>query len=381
MKRIQSINADRIQWCCNDRGISPTELAAKAGINGDIFLSMLNGEKGLTFIQLRKIADFLNRGVLFFLEPGTVTAEQVHTPQFRTIANQKPQLSAETKSLIERVEKQREVYLSIREDLGEKKDSCFEPPTFSSKTAAGAAQVTRQWLGLTEKNDFTSYRLAVENKGVLVFRSSGYKGQWQIPKDAAVCGFSLYDAVCPIIVIRKASDSRQVFTLMHELGHVLLHKSSFIDEDADLFSYQGKEQEANAFAGHLLVPKSFLDQIDDSYRPNDVSEFDAWLVRFRNDWNVSGEVILRRLKDSGRLQESVYDKYCDWKKQQKFQKKEGGSRKYRYREPNHIFGKQFVRTVLDALHERKITLAKASTYLDNLKIADVHKLEIFHASL
>jgi hypothetical protein len=34
-----------------------------------------------------------------------------------------------------------------------------------------------------------------------------------------------------------------------------------------------------------------------------------------------------------------------------------------------------VRTVLDALSARHITLAKASSYLDNLKIKDLHLLE------
>ena len=35
----------------------------------------------------------------------------------------------------------------------------------------------------------------------------------------------------------------------------------------------------------------------------------------------------------------------------------------------------FVRSVLDALAARQISLAKASSYLDGLKIADLHKLE------
>jgi Zn-dependent peptidase ImmA (M78 family) len=44
---------------------------------------------------------------------------------------------------------------------------------------------------------------------------------------------------------------------MHELGHVLLHKTSSIDDDADLYSREGHEREANAFAGYLLVPDDF----------------------------------------------------------------------------------------------------------------------------
>ena len=51
------------------------------------------------------------------------------------------------------------------------------------------------------------------------------------------------------------------------------------------------------------------------------------------------------------------------------------NRSYRYREPIHIFGDTFVRTVFEALQAKEITLARASGYLDNLRIQDVHELE------
>ncbi len=278
MGNIQSINAERIKWCCDDRGISLEELAKQAGIAWDAFHGMMEGKRGITFNQLRKAASCLNRGALFFLEPRPVIAEQAHTPQFRTIANQKPELSAKLKALIERAERQREVYLSVSEDLGERKETQFVPPKFQPENVVNAAQIARQWLGLSEQNDFNSYRTAVEDKGILVFQCSGYIGKWQIAKEEPICGFTLYDAVCPVIVIKKASKSRQVFTLMHELGHVLLHRSSFIDENDDLYSYQGKEQEANAFAGHLLVPRDFLEHIKDHECP---SEFPLIILPFR----------------------------------------------------------------------------------------------------
>ncbi|SEH55241.1 hypothetical protein BAZSYMB_V2SCAFFOLD00054_4 [Bathymodiolus azoricus thioautotrophic gill symbiont] len=40
-----------------------------------------------------------------------------------------------------------------------------------------------------------------------------------------------------------------------------------------------------------------------------------------------------------------------------------------------MFGRPFVYAVFDSLHNQKITLAKASTYLDNIKISDVRQLE------
>ena len=380
MERIEAINPRRILWCSKDRGIELEELASKAGINWASFERILAGDEGITFNQLRRIANLLNRGVLFFLEPGVVVEEHVHTPQFRTIANQKPELSAKLKALIERVEKQREIYLSLLEDLGEADRPRFVAPTLTSDVRR-AAEIARQWLGLRESHTFEDYRQAVEANGILVLRSSGYRGPWQIDKEESISGFTLYDAKCPAIVIRKASESRQAFTLMHELGHVLLHRSSFIDEEEDFYSYQGKEREANAFAGYLLVPEEFLKRISTTERPRDVREYDAWLYQYRKAWTVSAEVILRRLKDSRRLGDDEYDAYRDWRQRQTTPEQEGGSRQYRYREPKHLFGEPFVRTVLDALHAKQISLAKASSYLDNLKIVDVHRLEGFYAGL
>ena len=336
----------------------------------------------MTFNQLRKVAEYFGRGVLFFMEDGPVDEMQVHTPQFRTLANQKPELTPILKKLIERVEKQRAIYLSLLEDLDETERLHFAPPALPRKDLRGAAIATRKWLGLADENNFESYRTAIETQGALVFRSNGYNGKWQIPKQSPILGFTLYDPSCPIIVIKKLQwDSQQSFTLMHELGHMLLHKSSSIDDEHDLQSRQGHERDANAFAGYLLVPDDFLARIRDRDRPAEVSQYDVWLEPLRKAWGVSSEVILRRLLDEGRLPQSQYAAYRQWRMQLPVEEKDGGNRMYRYREPLHVFGDTFVRTVLDALNARHITLAKASSYLDSLKIKDLHQLESLYAGL
>lgn len=382
MERIQSINPERIAWCCADYNITYSELASDLGIAATSMERVMTGEDGITFNQLRKVAEYFGRGVLFFLEDSPVDAAKVHTPQFRTLANQKPELTPSLKKLIERVEKQREVYLSLLEDLDELDQQQFAPPALPKKNLQEAAGIVRQWLGLSDRNDFSSYRNAIETRGILIFRSNGYNGKWQIPKESPILGFTLYDKACPVIVIKKQPwDAQQVFTLMHELGHVLLHKASWIDDELDLHSNKGREQEANAFAGYVLVPDDFLATIQDSERPDDVSVYDDWLERQRKEWGVSGEVILRRLLDVGRLSPQQYNAYRHWRVRLVIPPKESGSRAYRYREPVHVFGGTFVRTVLDALDSRHITLAKASSYLDSLKIKDLHQLEHFCAGL
>ncbi|MFM4938140.1 helix-turn-helix domain-containing protein [Aeromonas enteropelogenes] len=382
MERIQSINRARIKWCCADRGIAQEILAHEIGIAPAIFAKIMAGEAGLTFNQLRNLATFFGRGVLFFIEQGDVNEEQVHSPQFRTLANQKPELSNHIKLLIERVEQQRATFLALREELDPTDVTSFLPPDLTGLKIQDAAKAARQWLKLKDRNNFDSYRKAIEACGLLVFRSNGYHGKWQIAKESPILGFSLYHPECPVIVVKKQKpDSRQSFTLMHELGHLLLHRASSIDDEADLHASSGTEQEANAFAGHLLVPDDFLLSINDHHRPDDVANYDDWLKPQRDAWGVSGEMILRRLMDSGRLSSSAYATYREWSHQRVTPEEEGGNRGFRNREPIHIFGDGYVRTVLDALNTRRITLAKASNYLDNLKITDLHKLERYYAGV
>ena len=107
----------------------------------------------------------------------------------------------------------------------------------------------------------------------------------------------------------------------------------------------------------------------------DVQEYDGNLKDFVNQWSVSTEVILIRMLKEEMIQQAHYDGYKSWRKSIIPRTTSGGSRKYRHREPIKMFGANFVSTVLNAYHEKRITLAKASNYLDNLKIADIHQLE------
>lgn len=380
MKRIQSLNPDRILWCCNQRNITSDELAQQAGISENILNDALGQGKGLTYLQLRKLADFFHRSVLFFVDPSPVEETKVHTPQFRTIANQKPEITPKLRALIERVERQRDIYIALKEDLGHADQNRFSIPDIGARNVKESASIVREWLGLQYRNSFATYRQAIEERGILVFRSNGYRGKWQIAKDEPVCGFTVYQPQCPVIVVKKFDSlAKQAFTLMHELAHVILHQSSFIDEESDLWSYHGKEREANQFASFVLVPDAFVNTVLEGGIPEDYRNFDEWLMPYRKLWGVSSYVILLRLVNSGRLDQHHYDAYRAWREEQPETKKDTGRRQYRYREPRAIFGEPYVRTVLDALSNRRISLVTASNYLDNLKISDLQELERSYA--
>jgi len=368
MERIESINRQRIEWCCTERGIAPDELAREVGISPVTLAKFFDEGVGLTFLQLRKIADYFGRGVLFFLDEGPAETERVHTVQYRTLAGIKPDMSYQVKKLIERVERQRELYLSLRDELNPEDYPTFTPPKASANDIGRTAADIRRWLGLGQQNSFETYRAAVQAKGILVFRTNGYAGQWQIPKESSILGFALYDARCPVIVVRKSVwETQQTFTLMHELGHLLLHRESSIDDETDMQSRQGHERQANSFAGRVLVSDAALSGISDDAKP-DVALYDEWLKPLRRALGVSTEVILRRLLETDRLTQEHYAAYRAYVASLPIRDDETGSRKYRFREPKHIFGEIYVRTVLDALSARRITMSKASSYLDGIKL-------------
>lgn len=100
---------------------------------------------------------------------------------------------------------------------------------------------------------------------VTIARELGAKVSFvNMPNHPNVSGF--YDAQDDAIYIAKGEyPKRQTFTIAHELGHRLLHREwaasndyRVMLRDQSQMVIDEKEQEANAFAAHLLVPRNML---------------------------------------------------------------------------------------------------------------------------
>lgn len=377
--KISNINFERIQWCCAESNISIEDLALA------VKMSLKNlTEVKLSFTQLSKIADYFGYGVLFFLNPEEPQDKNIHSVAFRTLANQKIPFDVKLKKLVERVEFQRDAYLNLLEEMGEPYQ--WQAPKLTGSSIKEKATQVRQWLGIDnlEKYDFAAYRELLEAKGVLVFRSIGYNGKWKVHHENLV-GFSIMHQSVPTIFIRKTTLERQTFTLFHELGHLLLHGESCIDDEENLLSNQhtDRERQANKFAGHCLLNDAFFEGNwwADVSAENSYQRFSDRAKKL----GVSVEVIVVALLQKSLITQTDYETYKTnsdqefQKKEQKHKNKNAGNRGYRHREPRHILGDTYVKTIFNSLHDDKITLNKASDLLDRLKIADLKKLGEFYA--
>ncbi|MCD7752742.1 MAG: ImmA/IrrE family metallo-endopeptidase [Lachnospiraceae bacterium] len=122
-------------------------------------------------------------------------------------------------------------------------------------------------------------------------------------------GFAMKKEQDTIIFTNTCSRlSREIFTLAHEIGHVILHmegSSSFIDNRMTITgkNMDEREQEANYFAACLLMPADdvdrFLDLEISDFEQNGLSAMD--IARMMSEFSVSFDTALNRLENLGRI--------------------------------------------------------------------------------
>ena len=377
------INPKRMEWCLESLGIDIPILSEDLKIGQKTLKTAMEGEPAFTMKQLGKVAKYFNKSMLFFINQREVEEEKILSPQFRTINNKRPLHSRKLRKLVEIVENHRNIYLELLKDLEERYKDDWYP--YDLELDTGDLEITaeriRSWLNIPEEINFKELRKLVESKEIIVIVSNGFNGVWQIDKRSPVRGFSLYFDSLPVIVIKKQTDGAQAFTLFHELAHLLLHKNSVMDYEEDYQSNTGLEKEANELTGNILIPYSYLLKIDTGLLITmESNEIDDYLDEYSRKWCVSNEAILVRLIQNKEIEYPFYSAYRNFKeylfrRSLENTQQQSIPRTYRHREPLNIFGKSYVMTVLEAFHNQHITLAKASSFLDNLKIKDVHKLE------
>lgn len=109
-------------------------------------------------------------------------------------------------------------------------------------------------------------------------------------------GFAFSDPLAPLIFI-NGSDTKaaQIFTLAHEVGHLVLGQSALSDATAMTTPNQRTEAWCNRFAAEFLVPREEIAAMPGT-------DIQSMARRFK----VSTLVVLRRLFDIDRMAESEY---------------------------------------------------------------------------
>lgn len=165
-------------------------------------------------------------------------------------------------------------------------------------------------------------------------------------------------------VSKGISLERQIFTVAHEMAHLILHKNSFRPEMFE--DDQEEENEANLFASHFLMPgDEFLKALE---RCKGLHWVDA-VLNVKRYFKVSYLTVLRRLIDLDITDSSIYLKFTiESKKMYGFNLK-NHNEPAALREPDTSYNNTIVEEKLhslvrEAVERDIITISKASEILN-----------------
>lgn len=365
-ERIEAfVNPAMLAWARESAHMDIETAAKKASVTPEKLALWEGGDARPTINQLRNLGKIYKRPIAVFYLPEPPKGYQV-IRDFRRLrgdgaASQSPELAFE----IRQANARREIALELIAALGE------EPAEFTlAATMADDAEVLsgkiRAFLGISidtqkswkpEHASFNAWRAAFENAGMLVFQASGVSLE-------EMRGFSISDMPLPVIVVNiKDAINGRIFTLFHELAHILLREGGI----CDLYDDAGIEVFCNRVAGATLIPReSLVSEEVVTSKSGDVHWSDHEILAISNKYGVSREVALRRILGIGRTTEDFYGI-----KRKQFQeefsslanKKRGGPVR-QYRRVLSRNGYSFSRLVLQNYYQDYITASDVSEFLD-----------------
>jgi Zn-dependent peptidase ImmA (M78 family) len=226
-----------------------------------------------------------------------------------------------------------------------------------------AARV-REYLGVTladqrawsdDDTALKAWRQSLQDVGVFVFKDAFRVDEYS--------GFSLYDAIFPIIYVNNSSTkTRQIFTLFHELAHLLFHTSGIDPLDVRYISRLAAAQRrlevlANQFAAEFLVPTTaFAAEMAGRDHTERTAEYLA--ARF----HVSREVIYRKFLDRHWIDEAEYYRAVkEWTGQR--QPAAGGGGDFYWNKLSYL-GRDYVALAFRQYYQNRIDDAQLAQYLD-----------------
>ena len=112
----------------------------------------------------------------------------------------------------------------------------------------------------------------------------------------------------PAIIVNNNSSisaERQIFTTAHELGHLIMHRNSYSDgsKEIEKTELENEEDEANRFAGELLLPK---EAIEENISKTKAATLTSWVLDIKSRYKVSYRTVLKRTVDCGFFPQDIY---------------------------------------------------------------------------
>lgn len=237
-------------------GLRSKQLAEELGIEPSAVSNLESGKRAVKASELAAIAHLLGVSPMAILEPNSLLARlpvsaRSNDSSFDTAVRQRLIALAELHSILN--------------DSGISLAGTYPtPPALEQSEWLYKAKSLAKWA--RQQIEFDVSRDVFENLAAEITAKLGIDVLVESESESSVMGAAITDPEFLFLYVNSAQKrSRALFTLAHELGHVLAGDGSSLRVDGDLAGREPHERFANAFAAEFLMPEEQIQETLDKF--------------------------------------------------------------------------------------------------------------------
>jgi Zn-dependent peptidase ImmA (M78 family) len=364
---VVGVQPELLRWARESANMTVADVAQKFTKRSEEIEAWESGDGAPSYPQLERLAyEIYKRPLAIFFLPAPPDEPKPRT-EFRSLPDADlSQLDRQTVLLI----RKGHAFQAALDELYEGRNP-VDRPLWREITLSTAQRVSTQaqrvrealaipleQIRLLADDDaaLKLWRRAVEARGIFVFKDSFKQGD--------ISGFCLRHDEFPVVVINNSTTkTRQIFSLLHELAHLLFNRngiSRFDDAGIDRLPPNDRriERFCNSVAAEILIPADdFARGVRDWNRdPRQASDEDFAALARR--YHVSRSAILRRFLDQGLVDPEFYaERDREWTAQFGRSGKSGGDY---YNTQGAYLSERFLRDVVASYARRAISKSEAA---------------------
>lgn len=299
------VNGEIIRWAREYYNMQPDEAAMAIGVDLQRYSNWETGQEFPTYAKLKKISEVFRKpsAIFFFPEPPSLPPIK---GDLRTLPTDV--INRFSKNIIVQFEHAEVYQMSVKELYPERKSILTQRDTFPSDMTALCNYIrhllsfplSAQKARKNTKIVFEIYRERFYDLGIYVFKDSF--------RDNSVSGLCINDATHPVILINNSmSFARQIFTLFHELYHLISGTSGAEIIRDDFYvalepAQEQSERDCDIFANTFLIPHD--DFVAELAKQPLTEEYIEHLAKL---YSVSREAIMYTLLKMGKITSADYE--------------------------------------------------------------------------
>ncbi len=303
------INKDVLRWARTTAGLSIPQVAQELGVKTEFILEIESGQRKVSKTLLNKLTKLYKRPLTVLFLPEPPVEERIPT-DYRMLPDQMQLIGPETAHALREARRLQEVLSDLAEnpsavsvfqdliaeykdnpnDIGYRIRRIIDVDFIEQKNWPNPGYAFRAWRG------------KLQRLGVNVFVGN-------FPREETR-GFSLWHPeLIPVIVVsRNEAPAAQIFTLFHELAHILLRSDAMCLKKEDKTLLGTIEAWCNRVAASTLVPESELKSVLTKYGHISMESWEIdRLYQIASIFKVSRHVIAIRLEQTGYVREGYYN--------------------------------------------------------------------------